>query len=163
MHPQLYLAAQRHLVRSLSCVARRLPCTDVRAFVKDFITVGPKNHFGKLQMFVVRVDLYVMWYMRRWFPSCLVEHLLDPAQDFIRFNSNNGSSMCRLSVVRKLYPEKLNLMQPERNERKQSLLASVRSPPFLRVVRPPAALVSLGGSAAEFCDLQPIQTHCEQG
>lgn len=133
MHPQLYLAARRHLVRSLSCVARRLPCTDVRAFVKDFITVGPKNHFGKLQMFVVRVDLYV------------------------------GSSMCRLSVVRKLYPEKLNLMQPERNERKQSLLASVRSPPFLRVVRPPAALVSLGGSAAEFCDLQPIQTHCEQG
>lgn len=101
MHPQLYLAAQRHLVRSLSCVARRLPCTDVRAFVKDFITVGPKNHFGKLQMFVVRVDLYVMWYMRRWFPSCLVEHLLDPAQDFIRFNSNNlWAHLCKVKEVR---------------------------------------------------------------
>ena len=111
MHPQLYLAAQRHLVRSLSCVARRLPCTDVRAFVKGFITVGPKNHFGKLQMFVVWVDLYVMWYMRRWFPSCLVEHLLDPAQDFIRFSSNNGSSMlvqtlgCAQIVPREAQPD----------------------------------------------------------
>jgi len=25
--------------------------------------------------------------------ECLVEHLLDPAQDFIKFNKNNGSAM----------------------------------------------------------------------